>query len=175
MSGEVNPYQSPENPSAPVKPLAAQGMLTETMLVYLKDASPWLRFIGILGFIGSGITVLTGISFLAIIPLLGQALGEVPEFDSFATTAGLAFSGVIMAYCLAGGVLMFFLSLFAFRFGEKIRSYLRTGAETDLETAFKNNKNLWKFLGILCIISLAFIPMLIIGGILVALAVAFPW
>jgi len=175
MSGEVNPYQSPENPTVPVMPLAAHGMLTETMLIYLKDASPWLRFIGILGFVSSGMTVLTGLSLFAVVPFMGRVFSEMSELGSFGTTAGLAFSGTMMAYCLGGGVLLFFLSLFAYRFGEKIKSYLRTGAEGDLEMAFKNNKNLWKFLGILCIISLAFIPMLIIGGIVVALAVAFPW
>ena len=175
MSSEVNPYQSPENPAVPEKPFVAQGMITETMIVYLKDASPWLRFIGILGFIGSGMTVLTGLSLFAAVPLLGRAFSEMADLGSYSTAAGLAFSGTMMAYCLGAGVIMFFLSLFVYRFGEKIKSYIRSGAETDLEMAFKNNKNLWKFLGILCIISLAFIPMLIIGGIVVALAVAFPW
>jgi len=175
MSSEVNPYQSPENPPVPIKPLAGQGMITETMLVYLKDASPWLRFIGILGFVSSGMTVLTGLSLFAVVPLLGRVFSEMSELGSYGAAAGFAFSGTMMVYCLGGGVLMFFLSLFAYRFGEKIKSYLRTGAEGDLEMAFKNNKNLWKFLGILCIISLAFIPMLIIGGVVVALAVAFPW
>ena len=70
MSDVVNPYQSPEAPAIPVNPLAAQGVLTETMLSYLKGASPWIRFIGILGFISSGISALWGICMLVLFPLM---------------------------------------------------------------------------------------------------------
>jgi uncharacterized membrane protein YjgN (DUF898 family) len=172
MSDAVNPYQSPETVAAPVKPLVAQGTLTETMLFYLKGASPWLRFIGILGFICSGLTVLGSISFLAFIPLIGQVWKEVPGFEAFGGIFRAAFSGSMVALCIGGAVLMFFPSLFTYRFGEKIRSYLRNGTEQDLEQAFKNNKSLWKFYGIICIIYLAFIPLMVIIGIIVGVASA---
>jgi hypothetical protein len=46
---------------------------------------------------------------------------------------------------------------------------MRTGAEQDLELAFKNNKSLWKFIGILAIIQLAIIPVTMIFGIIAAI------
>ena len=170
MSDSVNPFESPGTVSVPVKPLA-QGDLSETMVFYLKGASPWLRFVGILGFIGAALMVLWGIVFVAILPMLGQGtLTEIPGFEEFNVQWNGAFGGSMAILFLGIGALMFFPSLFIYRFGEKIRSYLRTGAEQDLELAFKNNKSLWKFLGILSIIELAFVPVLIIGGIIIAVA-----
>ena len=172
MSDTVNPYQSPETVAAPVKPLVAQGSITETMLIYLKGASPWLRFMGILGFIGSGLTALGSLIFLVMIPLVGRVWEDIPGFEAFGGAFGAFFSGSMMVFGLAGGVLLFFPALFTYRFGERIRSYLRTGMEHELELALKNNKSLWKFNGILCIIYLAFIPLLIVAGIIIAVVAA---
>ncbi|MDR1279046.1 MAG: hypothetical protein LBK02_09860, partial [Treponema sp.] len=66
--------------------------------------------------------------------------------------------------------LCFFPALFTYNFGNKIRAYQQSRAEEELENAFKNNKSLWKFLGILTIISLAFIPVMIIISIVVGIA-----
>lgn len=167
MSVTVNPYESPEAGIVPERVFASSGALTETMLVYLKGASPWLRFVSILGFISAGVSILSGIFFLAFIPLVYSSWSAMTDVRALSLSFSLFFNGAIAAYCIGGGVLLFFLSLFAYRFGVKIRSYLKTGAELHLESAFKNNMNLWKYLGILCIISLAFIPLIIIGSIAV--------
>ena len=170
MSDTLNPYQSPETAAVPVKPLLAQGNITETMLLYLKGASPWLRFIGILGFIASGLAVLWGVSMFAFVPMIWQSWDQVPGFESFSGIMGAAFGAGMVALSVGGALLVFFPALFIYRFGEKIRSYIRTGAELELELAFKNNKALWKFFGIICIIYLAFIPLVIVGGIIAGVA-----
>jgi hypothetical protein len=172
MSDTVNPYQSPEANVSPVKPLVSQGVLTETMLMYLKGASPWLRFIGILGFVGCGGMIFGGIAFIALIPVTSEAWEAIPGLEIYAGIIGPIFSvssGVTFLIC---AVLYFFPSLYIYNFGSKIRGYMRSGADQDLEMAFKNNKSLWKFVGILSIISLAFIPLMIIVGIIVAVAMA---
>jgi len=169
MSDAVNPYQSPETVSVPVKPLVAQGFLTETMLIYLKGASPWLRFVGIVGFITSGLTALSGLVFFAFLPLVKQLWDEIPGFEaSFSGALGAVFGGGMAVLSIGAGVLIFIPALFVYRFGERIRSYLRTGMDQELEQAFKNNKFFWKFLGIICIVELAFFPLAIIGGIIAA-------
>ena len=172
MSDVVNPYQSPEAPAIPVTPLTAQGALTETMLSYLKGASPWIRFIGVLGFISSGLAALWGICMLVLVPFMNLDWEEIPGLEQFGFIFNAAFGGVMMVFSLGGAVLIFIPSLFIYRFGEKIRSFLRTGMEQELELAFKNNKSLWKFIGIYCIIVLASIPVMIIGGIIIAVVVA---
>jgi hypothetical protein len=60
--------------------------------------------------------------------------------------------------------LMFFPVFFIFQFGRKIKSYVHTGNEEDLEQAFKNNKSFWKFTGILSIISLGLVVITVLFG-----------
>jgi len=174
MSDAVNPYQSPETVAVPVNPFVAHGALTETMLIYLKGASPWLRFIGIFGFICAGFVALLGLISFAFVPLMNQVWGEIPGFKTtFHGVWGAVFGGSMAVLFIGTGVLMFFPALFVYRFGERIRGYLRTGADRELEQAFKNNKSFWKFLGIICIIELASFPLMIIGGIIAAVFSAF--
>jgi hypothetical protein len=169
MSDTINPYQSPETSINPVKPLIVQGTLTETMLVYLKQASPWLRFIGILGFIQCGFMALGALSFFVITPfrVLWSELDQIPGFEAFGSGFGGIFGGLFGVYFLGGTALLFFPSYFIYNFGSKIRTYLQTGSDQDLEGALKNNKSLWKFSGILAIIGLAFIPVIFIVTIIV--------
>jgi hypothetical protein len=173
MSDAVNPYQSPVTVVVPEKPLAIQGTLTETMLAYLKGATPWLRLVGILGFISSGSVALMGFSILPFISIVNRVWTEVPGFESFNDASGDVFNVFMVVLFVGAGVLLFFPSLYIFKFGEKIRSYLKTGADEELELAFRNNKSLWKFAGILGIVQLAFFPLLVIGSIIVALVAAF--
>jgi len=166
MSLALNPYQSPETAAVPVSPLIAQGALTDNMLIYLKGASPWLRFVGVMGFLSAGLTVLWGLVSLIFIPLTREIWDELPGIT------GMLLGGTMTMIFIGLGVLIFFPSLFIYRFGEKIRRYLRTGTDQDLEQAFRNNKSLWKFVGILCIINLAFLPLMIIGNIIAVFASA---
>jgi hypothetical protein len=157
-----NPYESPQTEISEVKPLTSQGVLTGTMLMYLKQASPWLRFVGIAGFVMCGVFTLVGLSMV-----IGLQVLPIPGYNA---AMGLGFFVLYLGYV----VLMFFPVLFIFQFGGKIKSYVHTGNEADLEQAFKNNKSLWKFIGILSIISLAFVAlMLVFGGIAVAVSAAF--
>jgi hypothetical protein len=172
MSDNDNPYQSPEAAVKPETPLVPQAGLTEAMLAHLKGASPWLRFIGIMGFICCGLMVFSGIIFLAFIPAMGALWGTIPGMESLPNVFGAVFGGSMGVYFFICAVIGFFPSRFVYTFGSRIRSYLRSGADKDLEEAFKNNKSLWKFAGIVTIISLAFIPVMIIVGIVVAVAMA---
>ena len=169
MSDVDNPFQSPETEIKIIKPLVSQGILTDTMLKYLCDASPWLRFMGIMGFIGSGFTVLLG--FILII-LSSFSVNIFDDASFFSNLIG-PFSIMIAyaLYSLGAGLLMFFPALFCYRFGAKIRNFILTNSESELEQAFKNNKSLWKFTGILTIIAMAIIPMMIIIMIIAAVAV----
>jgi hypothetical protein len=170
MADDVNLYQSPQSPANPAP--GNGGHLTDTMLRHLRDASPWLRFIGIIGFISCGFLVLGGVfSFLSssFVEGLWDGVPEVAEYAGFLEVFFGVFMGV---YFIIFAVLTFFPSLFVYSFGARIRSYLQSGMERDLETAFKNNKSFWKFTGILVIISLAFIPVLLVIGIVVGIAAA---
>jgi hypothetical protein len=171
MADDINPYQSPQTPVNPAANSA--GRLTDTMIRYLKGASPWLRFLGIVGFISCGFLVMTGIGLLVALPVIGSLWDSIAEIEAYADVFGAVFGITMGLYCIIGAVLYFFPSLFIYNFGGKIRSYLQSGADQDLETAFKNNKSLWKFAGILTIIALAFIPVMFIVTMIVGMAAAF--
>jgi hypothetical protein len=162
MSDYENPYKSPETAIVPETPEGTGSALTETMLGYLKEASPWLRFIGILGFIGCGFICLVGIISAISSSVLSSIAGEW----------GALPAGLISLFYIAGGAVYFFPAYFTYNFGTKIRDYQISGSNDDLELAFKNNKLLWKFNGILYIVCLALIPFLIIISIIFAAVTA---
>jgi len=163
MSDFENPYQSPESPVVPETQNSSGNLLTETMIKYLVEASPWLRFIGIIGYIGSGIMLITGI----LVPL-----GLFASSAIVGDLGGLS-SWIFLLIYLPAGIIMFFPAHFTHNFGHKIRNYKFSNSNEDLEQAFKNNKSLWKFYGIICIIYLAIIPLFIViaivGGVIAAL------
>ena len=173
MSDFTNPYQSPEADTKIVRPLVPQGSLTEPMMKYLNEASPWLRFMGIIGFIVSGLLVLGGVISLIIMPFSASLFEAVP--DAFFLSAFFGSYAPIMAvnalYLIGVGALVFFPALFTYRFGLSIRGYFQTNSEQDLEQAFKNNKSLWKFNGIMTIIGLAAVPVIIIITVIITVAV----
>jgi hypothetical protein len=162
MSDFENPYKSPETAIVPEKTEGAGTVLTETMLGYLKEASPWLRFIGILGFIGCGLMCVGGIIFAVTTSAVSSIAEEFVNFPIW----------LLSLFYVGGGALYFFPARFTYNFGAKIRDYQLSSSNDDLELAFKNNKSLWKFNGILYIVCLALIPLLIIVSIIFAVVTA---
>jgi len=146
MSDYSNPYRSPETQIIPENPKGAA--ITELMLRYLQGASPWLRFMGIIGYIGFSLICLIGVIFF---------------FVSLSTPA-IAFTILILYSLIA--LLVFFPARFSFNFGKYIRSYLYSQDANDLETALSNNKSYWKFTGILTIIYLSLIVTVILLSII---------
>ncbi|MCL2801754.1 MAG: DUF5362 domain-containing protein [Treponema sp.] len=163
MSDYENQYDSPQ---APVVPEKAQSTvnLSEPMLRYLKQASPWLRFIGIVGFVFCGMAAIGALFTLVGISSMSALSGELD--------LPIWVLGLFVPIYLGAAALMFFPSFFAYNFGERIRKYQFSNADEDLEQAFKNNKSLFKFYGIMLIIYLAFIPVMFIIGIVFAVLAA---
>jgi len=174
MSDFSNPYQSPA--AETVKMPSVHGSLTDMMVKYLRDVSPWLRFMGIMGFIGSGVLAISGIVSLAAMSFSVSETGDFfnygrnSVFSSFFIGNIGAMLAMYAIYFIGAGVVVFLPSLFTYRFGTGIRSFLQNKSEKDLEFAFKNNKSFWLFRGIFTIITLAIVPVFIIVAIVTAVA-----
>jgi hypothetical protein len=174
MSDTDKLYQSPQTDVNAVNPLAPTARLTETMVLYLKGASPWLRFLGVLGFIAAGGTGLGGLIFVIGGILGNTAFGRLLSgqlYDADMSEVGMisGISIIIGIFIIATGIICFFPAQFIYNFGKKIRNFLQNNDERELELAFKNNKSLWKFAGIVTIIYLAFLPVLMVVSIIAAL------
>ena len=159
MSDFENPYQSPETPIIPEAAQNTGVSLSVTMLQYLSETSPWLRFIGILGYIGSGMMAIGGIIGAIVMLAASELAGGFETFPAW----------ILPFVYIPLGALMFFPAHFTYNFGKKLRDYKFSNSTEDLEMAFKNNKSFWKFYGIICIIYLSLIPLMfvaaIVGGI----------
>ena len=153
MADAVNPYESPKSEAAPEDGSGNEGIITETMRFYLKGSAYWLKFLGILGFVWSGLLIIFGLA----------ALGGWVEtfFGPIISVLGQSF-GPFVVLSIGIGVLIFPPSLFMYTFGTKISVYLETGSDKDLEEAFKNNKSLWKFFGISVIVYLSLILLFVV-------------
>ena len=131
-------------------------ILTDKMVFHLQGASPWIRFIAILGFVFLGLSLIG--SFIAI-----------AGADVFEDLLGFGGGGIlIFVSTIPFLVIGFFYLYFTLQFGNKIKMYLHTKNSSDLEDAFKNNKSMWTLSGVVCIVSLAFFAL----AMLIAIAVA---
>jgi hypothetical protein len=160
-SNPYNPYQSPQAEIS-VERNDNTGGLSETALRYLKEAAPWLRFIGVMGFIACGLSAVIGL----IVFIATQVMPENALFGSSGVVLRASGSGSGL-FLIGFAVLWFFPARFIYAFGTRLRNYLKNNAETELELAFKNNKSFWKFMGITLIVELAFIPLIIVITIVV--------
>jgi hypothetical protein len=145
------PVQEQGERSQPVQ-AAEPVVLTDAMIRSLKDASPWLRFLGILTFIGCGFLGLTGLIVAVVSLFVGDIIEEIGGI-------GGALLGL---FYIAMGVLLIFPGRFTYNFGARIRNFLLSKSGDELALALKNNSSLWKFYGILSIVYLALIPVAIV-------------
>jgi len=164
MSDTNNPYQSVNVNIEDKTPVpAGDAILTASMLSHLSRAQPWLRFLGVMGYIGVGFIALAGVIMMFASPLLSR-------FGDTGLSGGMAVGMGALYLVLA--VTAFFPAKFTFKFGNKIRAYRQGGRPEDLEEAFSNNRSLWKFSGILMIIYLAVIPVVLIVSIIIGISAA---
>ncbi len=110
----------------------------------LGEAARWAKFLAILGFIGVGIMVLTGLVASAM-------LGSLPGMDSE------PFPPAILAFFYIAFALLYFLPiLYLYRFAAHAQEAVRGSSTQELEVALANIKSHYKFIGILAVVLLGF-------------------
>lgn len=131
--------------------------VTEAATYYLRETSKWAKFLSIVGFVVSALTVLGGFFAGSIVSALSAMGGG--EFGGVAALgAGMGvFFGII--YILVG-LLYFFPSLYLYRFSEKTKIALSTMDSRQLAEAMKNQKSFFKFWGMLVAIMLGLYALL---------------
>lgn len=160
MSDTVNPYQPPASPDEPVAPTGNLGDVSELTRQHLGKASPWLGFLGIMAYIGCGLTAATGL-IMMIVPLAGGKLfGSTAQSQFSVAALGLAY--------LALGVVLFFPARFVYAMGSNAKRYMQAADTGALEGLALNLRKVSKFYGVVIIVTLA----VIIAGTIIAIIVA---
>jgi hypothetical protein len=142
-------------------------VLTEQAKYYLLTAGRWANFLGILGFIFTGLMVIEAI-------FVGTIFSHLPQSQSFpgatlpiyASIMG-SMGGLIAFFCLAGAVFYFFFSYYLYTFADRIKKGILFNDSIGLTGALERLKSFFKLWGITTIVVIA----LYILGIIVAIVV----
>lgn len=137
-----------------------ENTLTITHLAssYLSETGKWSKFLSILGFIAVGLMVIGGFFASTVISLMHP---EVPASP---------ISGVMFGFMyIAGALLYFFPIYFLFNFSTHIKKALAAKDNMNLDTAFRNLKRHYKFIGILMLIILGFYVIFGLGALIVGI------
>ncbi len=122
---------------------------------HLAETAKWGNFLSIVGFILSAI--------LAIMALFaGTLMGSMSNAYGGSSAIGAGFVTVLY---LIIAVVYFFMSLYLYRFSAKTKAALYTNDQESFNNGLMNLKNLYKLMGILTIIYLAFLGLALIFGI----------
>ena len=128
------------------------GGLDERAKAYLLETARWTKFLAIIGFISIGFLVLFAIASLSV--------GGM-------NTA--AYPIVTFLYCIVMGVVYIYPAVALVRFSRLVKTGVHNNNQEDLTEAFRYQKNLYKYMGILVIIGLVLILLgMIAGGFLAA-------
>jgi len=128
---------------------------------HLSEAAKWAKFLAICGFIFIGLMVVYGILMSVMIVSMTSTMSEFETTTGDASLKNLMGIGMIIFY-IAFAVIAFFPYYFLLRFANKMKSALVSNDQELLNGSFQNLKILYRYAGILTIISL----VLIIFGIL---------
>jgi hypothetical protein len=109
----------------------------------LGQASPWLRFIAILGFIGVGVLAVAGVLLMIFGGAIGAAFGHW-------------FIGMLLGlFYLALAVVLFFPTMMMSRLATRSKKYGAAGDPAELEGFAIQSHRLARFYGIFAIVMLA--------------------
>ncbi len=134
-------------------------IVDSSISAYLKETAVWGKFLGVIGFTYSGLVMLGAIFAASIFAkLTGNASGHGNGF-----LAG----GIIGVIYLGLAGVVFFMSMYLYKFAKNIQVALKTNDQELLVNSFKNLKIYFRFAGIITVVFLIITVLSIIGFMLV--------
>jgi Family of unknown function (DUF5362) len=122
---------------------------------HLAETAKWGNFLSIVGFVLSALLTIMAL-------FAGTLMGSMSNAYGGSSAIG---AGFITILYLIIAVIYFFMSLYLYRFSSKTKAALYTNDQESLNNALMNLKNLYKLMGIITIIYLAFLALALIFGI----------
>ena len=152
----------PEPPKAKDTDADKNKAILNYIMNSLRATKPLTRLLSILGFIGTGLTILVGLGLMVggnFIPISPQA----PPW---------AFLGLGIFYILTS---IFYLvpSIWLSKYSSAIASFLKRGDSVQLGKAMAYQKSFWKFVGILVLVFIVIAILVILAAFLIPSFLAF--
>lgn len=138
-------------------PAPANAAAPRAAVVLLRQTRPWVLFLSILGFVGTGFMLLGGL-LVSVMSALAPKEAGIPVW------MGLIYVGLAAFYLLP--------SLFLFRYAASIRRLCDLGSEDALLEALGRQKSFWKLVGISTIVILCLYFLFVIGMMVFAVLMA---
>jgi hypothetical protein len=130
---------------------------------YLQEAGKWASFLGIMGFIGTGLLVLAAV-FASTLMSYMNSLNPARVQSPFNLGP---FLGCIYFLC---AVFYFFFSLYLYQFGKGVKSGVTFGDSSQVTIGLEKLKSFFKLWGITTIVILCFYALFIVIGIIAGIA-----
>jgi len=142
--------------------LSSDLQVDEPVQQHLTDTAKWARFLAIVGYVFSSICALAG-----VLGILGSGTRETRR-SYFETTSrqelNPLYSSIIV---IVISVVWFILSLYTYRFADKMKTALQTNDQLTFIDSFANLARNYRLLGIVTIVYLALAALALIAGILI--------
>lgn len=156
-----NPYSAPSsNPRGSDSFGAGNDGVTPGVINQLARTKGWVRFLAVLGFIGSGLMVLAAAGMMLGSAAFGKAMKEKDMGADF--SSGL-FMGVGALY-LVMGLIQMHPALKLNSFASAIGRLILSGSVSDLVDAIEQQRSFWKFVGVMLVIFLIFFVTMMIAA-----------
>jgi hypothetical protein len=151
---DENPYKPPsaEVPAVQGSVALEGASVTAAMLDHLKATRPWVRFISVAGFIGSGLT-----GAAALVMAIAAVAGAGGDLGGMAALFGMAlYIGVIAAVYLLPTIRLN-------RYAGALGRVFSQGGAASIEEALSAQASFWRLAGILLIIGLGLAALAVMG------------
>jgi hypothetical protein len=151
----MNPYTAPSATVAHPGTYGSSpvGTVSAGAVEALRQTRPWVFFLAILGFIGSGFMVLAGLAVVA----MGSVMRET---NQYAPWLGLIYLVLAPLYIAP--------SIKLVKYAGAIRRLTLSGDTGDLEAALLEQKGFWKLVGVMVISLIVLYVLILIGVVVVA-------
>jgi hypothetical protein len=120
--------------------------------IYLNETARWSKFLSIVGFVMCAIIVVMAFFAGSILTAMGS------QFSTMFAMGGVFFTIIYLLIAL----LYFFPCLYLYNFSTKLKMALASNDQVLLNTALKNQKACFRYLGILTLIILSFYALILV-------------
>ncbi|TWR29458.1 hypothetical protein FPZ43_10945 [Mucilaginibacter pallidiroseus] len=146
----MEPFEHNEIPATEPKLI-----LTEEAQYYLQKSGQWAYFLGIVGFVLTGLFVLMAL-------FIGSFMAAMARFSPTGAGMPAGTGGLFSFFYILIAVFYFFFSLYIYQFGDKIKKGIVYGNAIDVTAALGKLKSFFKLWGITTIVIVGFYALIFV-------------